>query len=448
MTQEAVSGVPGKATQGTEAHDPRANASIRPWWWAEASIWTERMVSALVNGVKGGKWFSLADKVIRPATLEAAWRKVERNKGSAGIDGQSVERFAAGAGLYLAELHEALKCGLYRPSPVKRVDIPKGDGRTRPLGIPTVKDRVVQTALKMAIEPIFETQFREGSYGFRPGRGCKDALREVDRLLKEGYAHVVDADLKSYFDTIPHHRLMALVAQKISDGRVLELIEGYLRQDVMKEMERWTPTTGTPQGAVISPLLANIYLHPLDLLMEEGGYKMVRYADDFVILCRSAEEAVAALRRVTAWTTANGLTLHPDKTRIGDAREPGQGFDFLGYRFEGGRRFVRKKSLKAFKDRVRAKTGRSRGVSLGRIIAELNPMLRGWFGYFKHVVPSELRLLDGFIRRRLRAVLRKQEKRPGFGRCPDDHQRWPNAFFASSGLFTLSTARYQARQSR
>jgi RNA-directed DNA polymerase len=328
------------------------------------------------------------------------------------------------------------------------VDIPKGGGQTRPLGIPTVKDRIVQTAIKMAIEPIFETEFREGSYGFRPGRGCKDALRQVDRLLKEGYTHVVDADLKSYFDTIPHDRLLAQVARKISDGRVLDLIKGFLCQDVMKGMEQWTPTMGTPQGAVISPMLANIYLHPFDLLMEERGYRMVRYADDFVILCRTAEEAAAALRQVTAWTTANGLTLHPDKTRIGDARKPGQGFDFLGYRFEGGRRFVRNKSLKAFKDKVRAKTKRSRGVSLGRIVADLNPMLRGWFGYFKHAVPSEFRLLDSFIRRRLRAILRTQEKRPAFGLCPDDHRRWPNAYFASLGLFTLSTARYQARRPR
>jgi len=261
MEQETVSGVPARATQGTEAGG-------REWWWAEATIWTERMVSALVNGVKGGKWFSLVDKAIRPATLEAAWRKVARNRGSAGVDGQSIERFEAQSDRYLLELHEQLKNGSYRPSPIKRVEIPKGDGRTRPLGIPTVKDRVVQTALKMAIEPIFEVQFRPGSYGFRPGRSCKDALREVDRLLKEGFTWVVDADLKSYFDTIPHDRLMARVTERISDGRVLSLIDGFLRQDIMTDMARWQPTTGTPQGAVLSPLLANIYLHPLDLLME------------------------------------------------------------------------------------------------------------------------------------------------------------------------------------
>jgi RNA-directed DNA polymerase len=406
------------------------------------------MVSALGNGVKGDKWFSLVDKVYRPSSLEAGWRKVERNKGSAGIDGQSIERFAAQADRYLTELHEALKDDSYRPAPIKRVEIPKGDGRTRPLGIPTVKDRIVQAALKMVIEPIFEAQFRPGSYGFRPGRSCKEALREVDRALKEGYSFVLDADLQSYFDTIPHDRLLARVAKSISDGRILKLIAGFLGQDIMKDMERWRPTAGTPQGAVISPLLANIYLHPLDLLMERSGYRMVRYADDFVILCRTAEEAKAAHQLVAEWVAANGLMLHPDKTRIGDSRQPGQGFDFLGYRFEAGLRFVRKKSRKAFKDKVRAKTGRSRGVSLERIIADLNPMLRGWYGYFRHVVPSELRAMDGFIRRRLRAILRKQNKRPGFGRCLNDHQRWPNVSFANHGLLTLATAHLQARHPR
>src|SRR5580704_18026536 len=430
-----------KAKQGTDG-------ASRGRWWMEASIWTERMVSALANGVKGGKWFSLIDKVYRPTTLYAAWLRVARNKGTAGVDGQSTERFAAQAERYLRELHDDLKDGSYRPNPAKRVEIPKGDGRTRPLGIPTVKDRIVQTALKLTIEPIFETQFRPGSYGFRPGRSCKDALREVDRLLKEGYCHVVDADVKSYFDTIPHDRLIQLVGGSISDGRILALIESYLRQDIMKEMERWRPTTGTPQGAVISPLLANLYLHPLDLLMEERGYRMVRYADDFVILCRTADEAEAALRQVEAWVTANGLTLHPDKTRIGDCSERGQGFEFLGYRFEAGHRYVRKKSRNAVRDKVRAKTGRNRGVSLGRIIADLNPMLRGWFGYFKHAAPADLDRLDGFIRRRLRAILRKQEKRPGPGRTPDDHRRWPNTFFAAQGLFTMTTALAQARHSR
>ena len=438
---------PGSAVKAKQGRDATGDER-RELWWAEASIWTDRMVSALGNGVKGGKWFSLIDKVVRPTTLEAAWQRVARNKGAAGVDGQSVERFARHAERYLLELHTELKEGAYRPHPVKRVEIPKADGKTRPLGIPTVKDRIVQAALKMVIEPIFEVQFRDGSYGFRPGRGCRDALREVDRLLKEGYTHVVDADLKGYFDTIPHDRLMALVEGSISDGRVLSLIEGFLHQDIMTETARWQPETGTPQGAVLSPLLANLYLHPLDLLMEQSGYRMVRYADDFVILCASEAEAAAALRQVTAWVNANSLTLHPDKTRIGDSRQPGQGFDFLGYRFEAGRRFVRAKSLKAFKDKLRARTIRSRGDSLERIVADINPMLRGWLGYFKHARPRLFRRLDGLVRRRLRAILRKQEKRPSMGRSAADHRRWTNAFFAGVGLFTLQAAYEAARYSR
>ncbi len=254
--------------------------------------------------------------------------------------------------------------------------------------------------------------------------------------------------MKSYFDTIPKEQLMALVEGSISDGRVLALIESFLEQDIMKGMASWRPTTGTPQGAVISPLLANIYLHPLDLLMEASGWRMVRYADDFVILCRTEDEARTALAQVQAWVAANGLTLHPDKTRLGDSRQPGQGFDFLGYRFEAGRRLVRKKSLTALKDKVRTRTTRSRGDSLERIIQDLNPMLRGWFGYFKHATPALYGVLDGFVRRRLRAILRKQEKRPGFGRCLADQRRWNNAFFARRGLFTLHAAHGQARHSR
>jgi RNA-directed DNA polymerase len=241
---------------------------------------------------------------------------------------------------------------------------------------------------------------------------------------------------------------MTLVAGSISDGRVLALIESFLRQDIMKGMERWQPSSGTPQGAVISPLLANLYLHPLDLLMEQSGRRMVRYADDFVILCRTEAEAYAALREVQAWVAANGLALHPDKTRIGDCRQPGQGFDFLGYRFEAGRRLVRKKSLKALRDKVRSRTVRSRGDSLERIISDINPTLRGWYGYFQHATPTVFRGIDGFVRRRLRAILRKQEKRPGFGRCKADHLRWPNAFFAAHGLFTLHSAHALARYPR
>jgi RNA-directed DNA polymerase len=416
--------------------------------WVEASIWTKRMLAALENGVKGGKWFSLIDKVARLQTLEIAWRKVARNKGAAGVDGQSVKRFGCKSTEYLGELSQALTAGTYRPQPVKRVEIPKGLKKKRPLGIPVVKDRIVQTALKMVIEPIFENEFVESSYGFRPGRGCRDALREVDRLIKRGYTHVVDADVASYFDTIPHNHLVGLVEQRISDGRVLDLIRGYLEQEVISGLKRWTPTGGTPQGAVISPLLANLYLHPLDCLMRARGYRMVRYADDFVVMCPSRETAQAAFVELRRWLSENGLTLHPDKTHMGDCMVPGQGFEFLGYRFEAGKRWVRKKSLKALRDRIRSRTKRSRGDSMAQIIESLNPMLRGWFGYFKHANPYAFRTVDGFIRRRLRAVLRKQQKVPGMGHCQLDHQRWPNAYFAELGLFTMTEAHALASRSR
>ena len=434
--------VPVLATQGAEA------GNDRDWSWVEASVWTERMVSALVNGVKGGHWFSLIDKVMAPKTLEAAWIKVRANKGAAGVDGQSIERFEWQAELYLGELAEGLREGSYRPQPVRRVEIPKGDGRTRPLGIPAVKDRVVQTALKFVLEPIFEVKFCPTSYGFRPGRGCKDALREVDQLIKEGFTFVVDADLQSYFDTIPHEQLMHRVEERISDGRLLALMRAFLAQDILHGCEQWTPMAGTPQGAVISPLLANIYLHPLDELLASRGFRMVRYADDFVVMCRNREEAEAALAVVQQWVADNGLNLSPSKTHLGDCRVPGQGFEFLGYRFEAGRRWVRKKSLDRIKDTIRAKTGRTRGDSLARIIADLNRTLRGWFEYFKHADPFTLKVLDRFIRRRLRSILRKQEKRPGMGRTLADQMRWPNKFFAQAGLLALYGAWCEARHSR
>ncbi|MCB1568755.1 MAG: group II intron reverse transcriptase/maturase [Xanthomonadales bacterium] len=328
------------ATQGEDT-------PMRDWHWVEASVWTERMLAALDNGVKGGKWFSLIDKVYRPTTLRAAWGRVVRNRGAAGVDRQSVDAFAAHAERYLEELATAIRSDTYRPQAIKRVEIPKGPGQTRPLGIPTVKDRVVQTAVRMVLEPIFEALFSEHSYGFRPGRGAKDALREVDGLLRAGYCHVVDADLASYFDSIPHADLMARVREHIADGRVLRLLASWLTQEVMAGLARWTPSGGTPQGATISPLLSNLYLHPLDVLIAEQGYRMVRYADDFVVLCQTAEQARRALVEIREWVEANGLTLHADKTHVGDCRQVGQGFDFLGYRFEAGQRRVRKMSWNA-----------------------------------------------------------------------------------------------------
>jgi len=279
-----------------------------------------------------------------------------------------------------------------------------------------------------------------------------DALRRVDGLLKAGYIHIVDADpclrrgqaLKSYFDTIPKDRLLALIGRKVSDGRLLGLVAAFLEQGVLDGLEEWTPEQGTPQGAVCSPLLSNIYLDPLDHLMAAQGLEMVRYADDFVVLCRSSQEAAAALAVVQHWTAEAGLTLHPTKTRLVNAQE--DGFDFLGYRFAAGRRRPRAKSLKKFKDTVRAKTKRTAGHSLSQIIENLNPTLRGWFEYFKHSRRSTFAPLDGWIRRRLRNIVRKQHGRTGISRGYDNI-KWPNAFFAEHGLFSLQGAYDQVRQS-
>jgi len=423
----------------------RAGELMRQWGWVELSIWTERMLTALDTGVKGGKWFSLIDKVTPERTLKIAFQKVADNQGAAGVDHVTIPMFEAHRDDELRRLSDQLRTGTYRPQAIRRHYIPKpGSQELRPLGIPTVRDRVVQTALRLVLEPIFEHEFAEHSYGFRPGRGCKDALRRVDELLTAGYTFIVDADLKSDFDTIPHDRLMTLVGQKVSDGRVLNLIEAFLKQGVLDGLKEWTPEMGSPQGAVISPLLSNIYLNPLDHLMAREGFEMVRYADDFVILCRSPEEAARALAKVQDWTAEAGLILHPTKTRIVNAQD--DTFDFLGYRFGRGKKFPRTKSMQKIKDAIRAKTKRSNGQCLPAIIASLNPTLRGWFEYFKHSYRTTFTSLDKWVRGRLRSILRKRQRKRGRGRG-SDHQRWPNAFFAEQGLYSLKTAHEAACQS-
>ena len=418
-------------TQAGEARDP--------WGWVERSVWTERMLKRLTSGEPANRiWFTLVDKIYAPANLQSAFAKVWRKGGSAGADTQTVAHFARHAEAQLRRLHEQLREGMYRPQPVRRAWIPKsGSSEKRPLGIPAVRDRTVQGALRHVLEPIFETDFAEQSYGFRPGRGAKDALRRVDTLLKAGHHWVVDADLKSYFDTIPHERLMALVKERVADGRVLALVESFLRAGVLEESKGWQPTEqGTPQGGVISPLLANLYLNPLDQQMARQGYALVRYADDFVILCRSAAEAQAALEAVRAWVTEAGLTLHPEKTRVVDATQPG-GFDFLGYHFERGRRWPRPKSLKKLKDRVRERTSRLEGRNLPAIIDDVNRTLRGWYGYFQHSQGNTFAGVDGFVRRRLRSLLqwRRDGRGKGIGAA---HHRWPNEWFAHRGLLSLA----------
>jgi RNA-directed DNA polymerase len=404
------------------------------------------MLMALERGVKGGRWYSLFDKVATESALLSAFQSVKRNKGAAGVDHQTVEKYENDLTRELERTARQLRDGSYRPQAVRRVRIPKpGSKEGRPLGIPTVRDRVVQTALRHTLEPIFEKEFAEHSYGFRPGRGCKDALRRVDALLAAGHVHLVDADLKGYFDSIPHEPLLARVEEKVVDGAILGLIRAYLKAEVMEELGGHVPEEGSPQGAVISPLLANIYLDPLDKLIAAEGFEMVRYADDFVVMCRTPEEAGRALRLVQKWTEQAGLTLHATKTRVVDARQ--EPFEFLGYRFQGGRKYPRNKSIQKLRDTVRAKTRRSNGNSMRVICQMLNPILRGWFAYFKHARRVALADIDGYVRRRLRAILRKHlGKRSNHGRGAEQ-SRWPNAFFAKLGLFSMRQAHVLACQS-
>lgn len=416
------------------------------WSWVAPEVWTARMLTALDQGVKGGRWYSLMDKVAALPTLRAAFRRVKANGGAAGVDHVTVVMFEARLDRQLSALASALRTGTYRPQPIRRHWIPKpGSHERRPLGIPTVRDRVVQSALRLVLEPIFEVGFAKHSYGFRPRRGAREALGRVDALLRVGLTHVVDADLQSYFDTIPHAALQQRVAAKVCDGPVLGLIEAFLRQPIFEGLACTTPENGTPQGAVLSPLLANLYLDPLDHALAAAGFEMVRYADDFVVMCRTAEEAQQALRLVQQWTTGAELRLHPQKTRVVDL-QAGESFEFLGYHFERGRRWPREKSRRQLRDGVRQHTRRTSGHSLHRIMMDVNRILRGWFEYFKDSHGS-FRSDDQWIRQRLRAILRKRHR--GHGTYPDwrDHQRWPNAFFAAQGLFSLAEAHATYRQS-
>lgn len=384
------------------------------------------------------KWFRLWDKVYAKSSLREGFYAVYRNGGAPGVDHQTVEQFDREFLQELEKLEEELRSGMYQPAPARRQWIPKpGSAEKRPLGIPTVRDRTVQAALKMVVEPIFERQFAEQSYGFRPGRGCQDAVKRVEELLKEGRCVIVDADLKSYFDTIPHERLMSRIQEQIEDGKVLGLIRLFLKAGVLEEMKDWKPTeSGTPQGGVISPLLSNIYLHELDETMQRRGWQMVRYADDFVVMCHNAQEAQEVMDYLREWTEAAGLTLHPTKTRVIDYGR-GESFQFLGWHFERGMKWPREKSIDKLRETVREKTRRTRGEAMGDIVADLNSTLKGWHGYFRESVKNVLERQDQFIRRRLRAMLRKREKRPGSGRTTADHTKWRNAWFAEQGLFSL-----------
>ena len=413
--------------------------------WAHPLVWTESMLSTLLeNKLKGGKWHTLYDKVMSERNLSVSAMKVVDKQGAAGVDKQTVQVFFDRNKEEINRLQLELKDESYRPLPVRRVEIPKpGSNEKRALGIPTVRDRVVQTALVHVLEPIFDATFHDRSFGFRHGIGCHDALRCVERLLSEGYVYVVDADLKSYFDTIPKDRLLDLVKQKVSDSAVLALVKKYLDQEITFELSTWTTGTGVPQGAVLSPLLSNIYLNPMDHLMSAKGFQMVRYADDFVILCRTQEEAEAALAEIRTWVESAGLSLHPDQTHIVDSRE--KSFGFLGYSFRGRFRFPRAKSHEKIVARICELTPRKSGDSMACIVSRINSTLRGWFNYFRHCFWNIFEDYDAMVRRRLRRMLLKRNRKnpKRFSRTI----RWPNSYFTDLGLYSLSEAHVRFVQS-
>lgn len=352
------------------------------------------------------KWYSLIDKIWALPNMEEAFKEVKRNRGSAGVDKVTIKAFEFGVEDNVQVLQRELREKAYKPRPVKRVYIPKSDGSKRPLGIPTVRDRVAQAAVRRILEPIFEAKFMDSSFGFRPNRSAHMALERIRKDLLDGYVYVIDADLKSYFDTIPHDKLISLVREEVVDGSVIHLLECFLQAGVMEGGSFYLNEKGTPQGGVISPLLANIYLHPLDELMEERGHRITRYADDFVICCKSQKGAERVLKSVTRFLEQRlGLTVHPEKTRVvNNMKDP---FVFLGHEFKQGY-WVKPsdKSIKKFKSRIKEITKRNQTVNIEQLVKDvLNPYLRGWGNYFGHWHVKMLFLeFDAWIRRRLRSV--------------------------------------------
>jgi RNA-directed DNA polymerase len=352
------------------------------------------------------KWYSLIDKIWAMPNMEEAFKEVKSNRGAAGVDGVTIKAFEFGVEDNVQILQRELRGKTYKPRPVKRVYIPKADGSKRPLGIPTVRDRVVQASVRRIIEPIFEAKFLDCSFGFRPNRSAHMALDKIRKDLLDGYVYVIDADLKSYFDTIPHDKLMSLVREEIVDGSVIGLLESFLQAGIMEGGSFHLNEKGTPQGGVISPLLANVYLHPLDELMTERGHRITRYADDFVICCKSQKGAERVLKSVTRFLEQKlGLTVHPGKTKI--VNNIKESFVFLGYEFKQGY-WVKpsEKSIKQFKSKVKEITKRNQTVNIEKLIKEkLNPYLRGWGNYFGHWHTKTLFTeFDQWIRRRLRSV--------------------------------------------
>jgi group II intron reverse transcriptase/maturase len=409
------------------------------------------------------RFHALMDRIWRDDILQEAWRRVKRNRGSAGVDAQTIaEVERLGVGDFLKELQTELRAGKYRPKAVLRRYIPKADGRKRPLGIPTVRDRVVQAAARIVLEPIFEADFCESSWGFRPKRSATGALETLRVEASHGGNHVLDADIRDYFGSIDHQRLMRLVGRRVSDRRVLKLVRGWLKAGVMEEGREQRPVAGTPQGGVISPLLSNIYLHVLDAMWRKRYAHLgmlVRYADDFVVICRTrtaCEEAERRVRSILGWLK---LELHPEKTRKIELSWGKQGFDFLGchlrkrmsgliWEREKRRvyflhRWPSTKSMQRVRQKVRELTDRRwSGVKdVRKLIANLNPVLRGWGEYFcTGNAAKKFNQLDAYVWQRLHRFMKR---RKGRNLKPGEAQRWDSNFFHSHGLHRLrGTVKY------